>query len=69
MLDYLPTQSIPGSEAKIRVMIERAAMGQPIFHPGDYRDVDKPHWRCVVAIDQTPSIAEVFAAMMVVNPE
>jgi hypothetical protein len=32
-----PTTALPGSEEKIRVMQERAAAGQTIFHPGDAR--------------------------------
>ena len=32
-----PTDAAPGSEAKIRVMAERAAMGLGIFHPRDRR--------------------------------
>ena len=30
-----PTDALPGSEVKIRIMIERAARGEPLFHPQD----------------------------------
>lgn len=30
-----PTDALPGSEEKIRVLMERAAKGQALFHPDD----------------------------------
>lgn len=30
-----PTDALPGSEEKIRVMIERASRREPLFHPQD----------------------------------
>ncbi|HEV3257278.1 MAG TPA: hypothetical protein VG013_10390 [Gemmataceae bacterium] len=30
-----PTEAPPGSEVKIRIMTERAARGEPLFHPLD----------------------------------
>ena len=31
----LPTSALPGSEAKIRVLEERALRGETLHHPGD----------------------------------
>lgn len=35
-----PTETVPGSQARIAVYAERAASGQHIFHPHDRRSVD-----------------------------
>lgn len=32
---FTPTMHWPGSDAKIEVMSQRVANGQPIHHPGD----------------------------------
>jgi hypothetical protein len=40
-----PTDAAPGSERKIRVLIERAARHEPLFHPLDGRRKNpRPFW-------------------------
>lgn len=36
--NFQPTETVPGSEERIRVMQARKAAGQPLFHPGDKKD-------------------------------
>lgn len=41
-LPTTPTDALPGTEAKVRVMAERAALGLELFHPDDARRDDPP---------------------------
>lgn len=52
-----PTDAVPGSEAKIRVLSDRVLRGQSLWHPRDKRDLtnagpDDIRRRCGKVVDE-----------------
>ena len=60
-----PTDAPPGSELKIRIMIERAGRREPLFHPLDGAhdglptDAGQPWWHIELADDSSDG-PEIF---------
>ncbi len=40
----VPTRARPGSQEKLRVLIERYRCGQPLHHPHDFACTDRPRY-------------------------
>ena len=60
-----PTSAPPGSSRKIRVLMERAARKEPLFHPRDNRKRRPPRRRR----DQAPSQDEAARALLAMTQE
>jgi hypothetical protein len=65
-----PTDAAPGSERKIRILVERAARHEPLFHPLDglrRSKESRPFW--VQRLEVSPTQPEPEATAPVLCPE